>query len=111
MPRHLATIITVGAVALGGCTHLQVWESADYVAPGSVEYNRLAERLDTLYSMSCRVSTAKGRKLYIISGSRVAMEVPASRDCTKAIPYAICYARADQDPQKLCRRIDRGKPS
>lgn len=99
-------LAALAALMLAGCTHLQVWEGADYVHPGSVEYSRLAERLDILYAMSCRIGGRGTQKLYIINGSRVALMVPQSADCAKAIPYAICYARAGQDPNKLCRRID-----
>jgi hypothetical protein len=104
--RQAALALGMATFGLAACTHLEVWESAEYVHPGSVEYTRLAERLDTLYTMSCRVPGSDGQKRYIINGTRVAMEVPPSQDCTKAIPYAICYARADQDPNALCRRID-----
>lgn len=94
------------ALGLAGCSHVEIWEGPDYVHPGSIEYSRLAERLDTLYSMSCRVGSSGERRQYIISGTRVALRITNSRDCTKAIPYAICYSPAHQDPTTMCRRID-----
>lgn len=92
---------------LAGCSHVQIWKSPDYVHPGSIEYNRLAERLDVLYSMSCQTSDSAKNKQYIINGTRVVLKVPNSRECAKAIPYAICYSSPDQDPAVLCRRVDR----
>jgi hypothetical protein len=94
-------------MTLAGCAHLEIWESASYVAPGSNEEKRVQSRLDTLYNMSCKVGGDPAKRSYIVNGKRVVLMVPAATGaaCRDAIPYAICDGTPDRQPDTLCRRI------
>lgn len=86
-----------------GCTHTQIWESQDYVAPGSVEYGRLEGRLARLYVGPCKL---KDNTLpFIINGKRVVLVVPRTRDCERAIPYAVCEATATESAAERCKVV------
>lgn len=94
------------ASGLVSCAHLEVWNLKAYVAPSSVEHQRIEARLVTLYQMTCRLPN-EGERRFIVNGKAVALMVPDvnAQRCRDAIPYAICEVEPGQNPVEQCTRL------